>query len=1629
VSPTLDEQIRRLEASFRQAASYDLAVTATREYGAAKQRALALFEAPALKDLFPSRWLGSDEHAPTEDLIAALNAAKARLDRNQATAARDLGEVKTLLLRARAVQGAGKDKRETKRRALELLSSRYPSVFEQHVSFLRRQFRTEHTPSAELVEALAQAKRENQLQGASDDRLDALSRELRPFVEKRALKQEINALLARGETDLRPRTSLRVDHAPMADLVELLQKLEKGYQDEADPTRRAERRQELEDLVTTLDRRKTMKADRDRLVAEAKQVKAALKASRTELARFVEALTAQTAEYEKELAEAQAQVDLAARAAWNARLARESAQREHQVVEECIDRCGQDLLFDPKAGATFEGHLTTLAGGRLAADETVSRTAAAEARAAADFSEALFRKQQPPEPELGRLEEALRVGQEAHRSARVEASSAALAGELLRRYGSPGNESLDQAIAVIRDELSGKLPALEEETRRRETAATQAAEASRQAQDARAQIEIAFQTAVRDHGYYLGELQGIEKALEDYARLKREYRANRTLVYYIGAGDNVYRHLLGVAHLLRGRRDTVDSMGHVRVSFVIDGGVRAGADFGFVGLSAKVGAALLLEGELGVVDSREVMFQSHLRVAFFAEATAKLGVSQSDLQAAVDALPVGGALTVPDLLVKASARCEAPVHDVRTCTLFDDERHWAAHWADAIAKRLAFLQAVNLAGGGFGELNEAWLDRKVIELAGSGEKLLDFVGELALAARKPPRVIDVELTDGFQATGAASVGSLSTKAGTDLQAASLRIRPRWAPDRAWTVQEHAVSFVPRGEETEAPPPVGVPAAQTAFEGTSIHHCLEAPGTRPPGASGPRSYLEVTLVHAHAISVGGFKLSSAATLEPRPASDAAAQQRYARLARALEVTPNPDFKRLIRLPEALKSSFADEEAWRRFARTVRLRLDIVAAGGEPARLTKLLNELSDFEVEVEQRLAAAKEKADHIGALAREFDQALADRADALERQSLVEASAFAGLHGQLSSLSERVASSSATAGALAEELKEALHERVTALKENVTLLNNSHAVYTRWIQSWVCAAPGKTGATLRWSKRWVPQLHRGICRRQFSFSAEGSIPILPALAIFLGVSLQFETRSSEFEVLGLDTFSYLKGLAGAMSEERWRRWWALHQGELEALCQQVSVPGSVAFSEVACDALFATGPLREKARRFGESCWGAHRHDENPFTGRGPRLEERLCRALRGGPGLPHNPLLAGPLHGGALILNPLYLERLRESLQRSFLGRSLAPLGGSLRASLERLTRKLGAIAHHKEHELRGSLETGFERSPEGERRRIAAFEELIGRREACEEAVQLQARTLPPVGTTRESLRVRGERLRELLAAELTGLLALEAGLRAELAEDRTPSLTLRQLVPEREDPPFDLQVLEEAARATLTSAVRRDTAVTPLSSWAPGSQIRFMFRSDETKALDLAVSRYHDRVAIAGYVDEELGVSRDTVSVVKRADAAALGERLSAALELLAAIDRWRGARDLSNSKRFPKVAVLLLLPTVEECRRLTTALLAAYVRLELADRARQARELDAALAEARGRHLLVKVRLRGAVARTTRQGKLWHELLDYLQAGAADFEFDALVHGKKQVILQGPSEDPRTVAEPVHKKTGS
>jgi hypothetical protein len=1610
------ELLEALERELETAKENHLAIVATQELGGVKREVRALLDGTVtLRDLFPRR-LFREAHTATDDLLDALGKARTRVLLEAEHARERAITARRLVERARRLEEAKERKATSKTEARVLLTASYSAIYERHVSWMRRRFRADHTPSRVLVPALREALAsvvggpQGGAAPAAGPLRDLLSM-LDPLTVRTELKAEINAFLdgsEHGRIDLRPRRWVRADHAPTAAFVELLEALIAEYDALANGRVLEEKLAVIDGLVARLTKRSALKTSRDACLEKAKALKRSLAQSRAHARAMAAQIEEELAAFEHQAADLRRRIALAAEAEWRAQRDLEDDQAARERIVSLLEWLEDEPpLPDDVAAATVRERALRLAvaGANLDGENAAVRAERERLRSALEGERALEAR------ERLELEQALDEARaNLDRAARARAVAEAELLILTAVVGSP--LARDDFDGVITAELSRAIARAQDQQRSAETAIARSQATLAARSDALlalvnelSKLETSIHEAVLVRMHCLDRIEQAERAIARYDELKSAYRKTDALCLYITSSQDFSETLLSVASLLKGRRNSVDAMGGVRIAILIDAGVRAGADLGFATLAAEVRLTVLVEGALAVLDSREVMFESRLGVFLSAGAKASINVTGA-VESAAEALGVGDILPVPELLIEASAKCKASLYDERSCTLYADENHWALRWSHAIARRIAFLRSVRITRRGFESIDEAWLDAQLTELSKSGGAL-SHIKSLRAALDAAPRTLTLATGQRLEGSATAALGSLSRTVGSDGNYGRFLLREGSGPEL--TLEEHALDTEPEDDD----------ASNTAT--SALYHRLVGVGPSPRGAESLRAFIEVRRIASHQLALGKLKLTSASTSSRSlGGTGPEMHKRYRALAGSLDAEPNADFALEVSLPDAFmtdvrgpstasasSASGTSVAADVALARAMRMRLDLVASRGEPHAMTRLLNRVKSFEEDIERRLETARDKAGEAARISAQLAEVLASKEARAAASSQLASSTLATFRSPLARASRMASEASEVARSIEERaslLDESLKEKVAELKECITLLENSHAVYARYVRSWRCKL-GPSGAALVWEPAWVAQLHRGICRRTFEFEAEVSYDVVPLVKVFLGGAVRVESEAAEFEALGLSTLSYLKSLATRMSDDVAAAWWALHMAEIFDICSRVAEPGSVAFSEVVLDALEGRPEVRAPARAFGEACWRVFRTDDNPFAAKGfgeaaivaamkPRA---IATASASKPAIAPTPeALAAEAALTEAYLLPLH-ERLKARWSEGAMGERPRTFLALLRGIGGAMTR-----SKHLKDTLVKKYTGNLERSIRSEAEHLERIAGLTETWKAVERDITEKATTVTDKGGNRYA---KARALSALLSQKLKHGATLEASLMLGLTDLRRGSLLGEGSGPAA-------LVFEAAAYAH--AALLVPTTIPRADAWKRSSSVSFMLRSGATDILDRAVEAFHTAQKPAPRFEARVfggvGAAVDVAMPLLQA----LVTRLDALETLQAAIATWYGDREESASRRAPYVAALLEVPIAEEWRRLGYALALCVLRIEMASTLEAHLLIEAGITavEARAAKAITRFRdLKRRASEPTPLEELKRLLLAYLRVASDDFRHDAVVHGKKKTHLRG------------------
>ena len=690
------------------------------------------------------------------------------------------------------------------------------------------------------------------------------------------------------------------------------------------------------------------------------------------------------------------------------------------------------------------------------------------------------------------------------------------------------------------------------------------------------------------------EIQAARDRLEEAFRV---HKAVKSVALYLRTVDQVRDTLRTLADGLRAAPYEADALASVNVLLAIHVGVRAGVDLGFAELAGRVRVVLAVSGTLAVTESRKVEFGHRVTVMLQAEAAAKAGV-RTDVGLVPPSL-----LPTPEVLLKASVTAGCTLYDAYHCALYDSGEHFLEATTQAIARRLTYLSQWR--HGGSGSLDE----QAALALTADGlsEERKAWIRR-GLEKVPAPATLHVRKKDwGLTAHASASI-NLGGKEGGDTEFVALGGSQRSG--------DYALALTPPGATAEVS--VGHLYEQVLYFKSSDGDPL------PPGPDSLSSWSDDPSFGSACAPTG---------LEYRTAV-------FHRFSRAGESTKSFEYLQVqTRLNAGLLSSGKN-----RLQRA--LRAPGIRAGGAEPRLKEALERL---------KLARAFTERERLDATSKLHEHRAYWLAPGLFKDLMAEdGDVFAsGTHGfrprgtrknptELDLVQLQVGTRMAVirgmdAHALGKldassEAGKAVMDRPNGF---VRLVGQKRPYVT-------------VGGLLDWHTVFTPEVVRAVEVFQVEFAANIGIEVLPFLAVEVGAGLQATFESALFEVLGLETFRYLKTLyAGPLGGPHWAELLELHQDELYFLCASVTDIDSGPFADVAHDVLTGTPEESRAALAFGAWCARAfQRTHRNPFAeGDGAPLtaelfRERLVAMLRShggaasgtGPRRPRGPLSAPQL-------------------------------------------------------------------------------------------------------------------------------------------------------------------------------------------------------------------------------------------------------------------------------------------------------------------------------------------------------------------------------------------------------------
>lgn len=689
--------------------------------------------------------------------------------------------------------------------------------------------------------------------------------------------------------------------------------------------------------------------------------------------------------------------------------------------------------------------------------------------------------------------------------------------------------------------------------------------------------ELAISEMMQIIGFCTDKRQEIKDYNIKLDECHEKYKKAKVLVLYFKVGDDISGLLEKLANQLRGGGSSLHTIGSINVVLLFDAGVRAGYDLGLAAIYAKAGMTLALSGTLSILESREVMFSHRLALYLCLEAKAQLGTPDvvTDNLEAISIPP-------PPELIKASVQASCNLIDRFACHVYESENHWAAQWSHEITRRIVFLNSYNP-----GILvTKEWLDGEIrdIEKATADNPSLTAESQARIKKAIDADRANIELLNKpFKCLHFKPDGRIKWSGGIEVVGYSLADKAT-SPKSSFFFQlqtnqeqERRVEQIKLGHLTES---VSLYKGDDV-EGQAVYHKYVPQGGSP---STGQHYLEIMQRTTSTMTTDAVSAAWVSGMRESPQDSQALHQLSQRLNFA-PLAAYPAQAKKVSLPdEVLGDGVSIPSGKDNFSNEIALRLGLIESGGDPNKLLEKMLALPDQVADAGEKLEKLNES---IGS---GFLQMLVDQASAF----------------------------SDAGKPIAEPFK----------------LATSSSAYTRYIGQ-TRFIIDKTGKLAReGDKVWTPQVFRGYSMNMIKFGTEfPDIPIIPGLSVYSGMSIQCLREASQYEILGTNTFSYLKMTYGKMNgygasqsgafgggSKAIDSYIDLHWPEIVDLLRNVTIVGSGAFSELAEDytnvsASVRTSPQSNAARKLGDTCFRHFCPDlENPFQDLGEKNALRTRR-------------------------------------------------------------------------------------------------------------------------------------------------------------------------------------------------------------------------------------------------------------------------------------------------------------------------------------------------------------------------------------------------------------------------------
>jgi ABC-type transporter Mla subunit MlaD len=719
--------------------------------------------------------------------------------------------------------------------------------------------------------------------------------------------------------------------------------------------------------------------------------------------------------------------------------------------------------------------------------------------------------------------------------------------------------------------------------------------------------------------------------------LEENFKDSEQLIVYLNQTDQIKAKLEEIASVLR-RGSKLNSIGNMNVILILDAGVRAGYDLGIAALYAKVGMTIILQGNLAIIDTREIMFTHRISLCLTMRSQANLGVPEGSEEYLK---PLS--ITPPPELLNASVQAKCSLIDIRACHVYGDEKIWAARWSHEISSRIVFLTNYKLGGK---LITTAWLDKKfsyVKEVAqrntdtesskldGERNKSIATDEEHNELLKEPYKLLYFNSTDtivaeatlkaaGFnerkRETQSSSIKSFSfsqceppeppatpTPLATEESDPTAEIElsywdritnlfSRADPTEVATAQEPAENLgkpIRGGNLTE----IKCDYVNDKSSGQSIYHHYK--DSADPSVE--YHYLEVSQKTVNAAKIPYVQLNTVGDMEKNPT----APDELNVLATIINLPVDKlgitaDTQKVTIPLQAFEVGNVKKQD--EFSQELFLRLESVASGGEDI-IQKADKSLDKLQTAI-QRL---QEKVNKIGEQANTLTQQAQDKANQIssETQNIIPTSQGSELITQIGNRVQGTVQQgedgfNSGAGQVSDTIQSV---------RKIFTLNPSASSYMRCIlQPRMKTWPLSEVIT----QEWAAQVFRGYSFAQLSITTPNAyIPIMPGLDAYVKGHTAFTREIAQYEVLGTDTFSYL-----IMLNKRFRKtpiadcnikaYIDLHWLEIETLLQNVTDTKSGAFAELWQSVKNPNKGGNVAARKLGKACFDTFRPKKScPF--------------------------------------------------------------------------------------------------------------------------------------------------------------------------------------------------------------------------------------------------------------------------------------------------------------------------------------------------------------------------------------------------------------------------------------------